>query len=169
MAEYGQLINIENKDNMLEILYTNLDIYFNHPIMFKTKDTNDYSVYMCKLYCLLSKHCRYIIAIVLNDGHPLKTQQKLKNLKWVSLQTRTLKDQHDLPSHNYQPSKSNFINKNIIRVEISDKKSTYKCKDLPIEILLLHKQEKDHNTEYQNDGTVVAALETFETIINLVR
>jgi len=168
MAEYGQLLNFENKDNRLDFLYTNLDIYFKHPTMFKTKDTKNYSIYMCKLYCLLSEHCRYIIAIVSHDAHPLNTQQKLKNLRWVSLQTRTLKDQHDLPSHNYQPSKDNSINKTITRVEITDKKSTYKCEDLPIEISLLHNQEKDYTTEYQDTGTIVAALETFETVITVL-
>ena len=56
---------------------------------------------MAKLYCLLSNECRYIVVFVEKDANPPGTQKQLDNMFWVSFQTRTMPDNHDIPPHYY--------------------------------------------------------------------
>lgn len=160
---YGELLNTYDPNK--ESLYESFDIYFNYPSMTKIKDVDNYSVYMAKTYCLLSNECRYIIVFVTIDSTPVYTQERLINLKWDSLQTRTLSEQHSLPSHSYQPRRLASLNVLIRREKIDPEASTYVCDDLPIIVTLLH--TKNSSNDYQNQGTVISALETYQTIITL--
>lgn len=164
MAHYGQLLDVYEPEK--ESLYEDFDNYFNHPIMTKIKNVNDLSMYMTKTYCLLTNECRYIVAFVRVDHNSVSTRKALKELSWVSLQTRTLSDQHTLPPHDYQPRATGPLNKIITRVKIEDGASTYHCDDLPIVVTLLH-TKSDSKMEYQPKGNVIAALETYQTIVTL--
>ena len=53
---------------------------FNHPIMTKIKNVEGQSVYMCKLYCLLSRECRYIVCVTVLDNSELKSKRKINRL-----------------------------------------------------------------------------------------
>ena len=159
---HGELLNTYDPNK--ESLYEYFDIYFNHPNMTKIKDVENYSVYMTKTYCLLSNECRYIIVFVNIDSMPTYTQERLINLKWHSLQTRTLPEQHSLPSHNYQPRRLSSLNVVIRREKIDPEASTYVCDNLPITVTLLHTKNGGSN-DYQNQGTIISALETYQTII----
>lgn len=152
-------------DPRKEKLYQDFDNYFNHPVMTKIKDVGQYSMYMCKTYCLLSNECRYIIAFVQNDSMPTSTRESLITLKWQSLQTRTLSDQHNLPSHAYQPKKQGPLNIPIQRTRVTPEASMYVCEHLPIKVTLLH--GKDGPSAYQERGNIIAALETYQTIITM--
>lgn len=160
---YGEML--DTFDPNKESLYEAFDTYFNYPTMTKIKDVKDYSVYMSKTYCLLSNECRYIIVFVSNDSMPTRTQERLIKLKWHSLQTRTLPDQHSLPPHGYQPRRLGVLNVVIRREKVQPEASTYVCDDLPIMVTLLH--TKNGTNDYQDKGTVVSALETYQTIITL--
>lgn len=163
MAEYGQYISAGYE---IDNLYTAIDNYYNHPDMFKIKDVeNGYSVYMTKLYCLLSRECRYLVAIVPYNKDGMNTSRKLKDLEWVSFQTRTLEDNHDIPMHSYTVSRLPELMSQIIRTEQTEEYSLYKCSDFPCTVTLL--QPKNSAITYQPKGTVIAALETFQTIITL--
>ena len=163
MAHYGQLLDIFEPDK--DVMYKAFDLYFNHPIMVKIKDVNNHSMYMTKLYCMLNKECRYIIAFLPRDSINIGGKENLFNLRWVSLQTRTLPDKHDLPCHGYQPKKEGALNVVIERISQTKEASTYKCDSFPLLITLLH-VKKDEN-EYQDRGNIIAALETYSTIITL--
>jgi hypothetical protein len=92
-------------------------------------------------------------------------KENLFNLRWVSLQTRTLPDKHDLPCHAYQPKREGDLNVIIERTSKTKEASTYKCDSFPLIITLLH-LKKDEN-EYQDRGNIISALETYSTIITL--
>jgi hypothetical protein len=158
MSQYGQLLDSFEPDK--EKMYKSFDDYFNHPTMVKIKDANNHSMYMSKTYCLLSNECRYIIAFVIQDQMPVWTQESLLTLQWVSLQTRTLADNHKLPPHGYQPRREGPLNVTINRTKVTPESSTYTCKDLPLTVTLLHGA-----SEYQDRGNIIAALETYSTII----
>ena len=164
MAEYGTMIDEFASVN--EDIYEMFTNYFNNPIMIKTKNEEQYSVYVCKLYCLLNKECRYIIVFTKIDTNPIGVELPLKLLEWVSLQTRTLPsdEYNNIKSHGYIPKEMGPLLAKINRVKITDEASTYKCDDYPIIITLLHTRSKTSLT-YQNRGTVIAALETWETIV----
>jgi hypothetical protein len=163
LERYGELLDTIDPNE--ESMYQAFDDYFNHPTMVKIKNVNGYSMYMSKTYCLLSNECRYIIAFVHQDILPINTKQELSILKWVSLQTRTLSDNHNLPSHCYQPKRDSPLKALITRTEISKESSVYSCDEFPITITLLHTQKS--NKEYQDKGNLIAALETYNTIICL--
>lgn len=162
--KYGESLNASEPDK--DMLYELFDTYFNHPTMTKIKDVDRYSVYMCKTYCLLSNECRYIVCFVNIDSFPKNTQVKLKDMRWVSIQTRTLTDNHKIPPHNYQPRRFEPLNVAIERVKTEEEASTYTCQSLPLIITLLH--GKNGSTEYQAKGNVVSAIETYNTIITLI-
>jgi len=162
MASYGVIIDEFASIN--ENIYKMFVEYFKNPIMTKMKNESKYSMYASKAYCLLSKECRYIIVFVDRDNFPIKTEKNLSDLYWISLQTRTLTDQFDIKSHGYQPVAEGPLLEKIERVNITKEASTYKCEELPLIVTLLHTPKKNSDT-YQNRGTIIAALETWETII----
>lgn len=161
--QYGEIL--ESVDLKLDQMYDDFDDYFNHPVMVKIKDVNGYSMYMSKTYCLLSNECRYILVFIPQDNMPIRNKENLSTLRWVSLQTRTMTDHHDLPPHGYQPRRHPGLNFLIERDTVSTDCSTYNCKDLPITVTLLH--GKNSAEDYQKKGNVIAALETFQTIITI--
>lgn len=160
VQQYGEILNVFEPEK--EKMYKFFDTYFNHPIMVKIKNVNGHSMYMTKTYCLLSNECRYIIAFVHQDMMPLRTKESLASLKWISLQTRTLPDHHNLPSHGYQPKRDGPLNVLITRNKLTKDASTYVCEEFPITVTLLHTK---NNNEYQDRGNIIAALETYNTII----
>ena len=164
MAEYGTMIDEFATVN--EDIYEMFTNYFNNPIMIKTKNEQEYSIYVCKLYCLLNKDCRYIIVFTKIDTNPIGFELPLKLIEWVSLQTRTLPsdEYNNIKSHGYIPKEMGPLLAKINRVKITDEASTYTCDDYPLIITLLHTRSKTSLT-YQNRGTIIAALETWETIV----
>ena len=165
MAQYGELLDVYEPDK--DTLYSYFDNYFNHPKMEKIKNVGDLSMYMTKNYCLLSNECRYIVVFIIQDYHPVKTQRSLADLSWVSLQTRTLTDNHDLSPHDYQPKARGPLQKPLIRTNVTDACSTYRCEGQPIMVTLLHTKSdnSDSALEYQERGNIISALETYQTII----
>ena len=163
MSQYGELLDTFYP--FKEEFYTLIDNYFKHPILTKTKDVHNFSVYMVKTNCLLSTECRYIIAIVEKDTNTVKTQKKLAELFWISLQTRTMPDYHDIPSHGYQPKLEPTLLKQIDRIETTKEHSIYSCNDFPIRILLIHRKP-NIISEYQPTGNLISAIETYQTTIS---
>ncbi len=164
MAQYGELLDVYEPEK--DAFYGYFDDYFNHPTMVKIKNVSELGVYMSKTYCLLTNECRYIIVFVNEDYQPAGTKQELKKLPWISLQTRTLSDKHDLPPHDYQPKAIGPLNKKIVRINKTNEASTYRCEGLPITITLLH-TKTDTDSEYQQYGNVITALETYQTVITM--
>ena len=122
---------------------------------------------MTKIHCLLSKQNRYIIAIV-NKNIGLRETENLNDLKWICFQTRTLDDSQNIKSikvHTYTPTRGTLLDKSIIRINQASESSTYRCDSFPINVTLLN-TESDMN-EYQNRGTILNAIETYQTIITI--
>ena len=164
MSNYG--IIIDDMASLNEKIYDYFIDYFNDPIMIKIKDQDDkLSVYGIKTYCLLSKECRFIICIIYKDKEQIGCKKYLSDLFWISLQTRTLPaDYYNVETHNYIPVAKGPLLAKIERNKITKESSTYKCNDIPIIVTLLHTEKKNADV-YQNLGTVINAIETWETII----
>lgn len=164
MTQYGEILGIYNPIHAK--IYEDFDSYFNHPIMTKMYDMEGHSVYMTKTYCLLSTECRYILAIVAKDNMPNGTRERLLDLPWVSFQTRTLPSIYQIQSHSYTPARKGPLHVKIHRTNATQEAVTYECNDLPIVVTLLN--VKQSSMEYQKEGHLIAALETFQTIITLI-
>jgi len=162
MAHYGEIFEAYEPDK--DIMYKAFDSYFNSPVLTKIKNINGNSMYMTKIVCLLGNESRYIICFVIQDDLPVGTMEKLSNMRWLSLQTRSLSDTYNIPSHRYQPKADGPLSVVINRTNISSEASTYKCDSFPISVTLLHKKGE---SDYQPTGNVISALETYATIITL--
>jgi len=163
MASYGEII--EDYDPARELIYKYFTGYFRNPTMTKIKDTDKYSMYLTKLYCLLNRECRYIIVFTEKTDSPPGSLEELKNINWISFQTRTLSEQYnDVETHGYEPLAEGPLLARINRINITKEVSTYSCDSFPITVTLLHTEKNTPDT-YQKSGTIINALETFQTII----
>jgi hypothetical protein len=160
-------MNIQNTTSSeYKQLHDALCEFFEQPVMSKKKNIDGFSMYVSQIYCLLSNEYRYIIAFVNEDVFPAGYVQPLSNLKWNSIQTRTLTENFNLPRHNYIPKrKPGFIlDSQIKRTKFENGSSEYSCERLPeFKINLIH-TSNDIN-DYQPDGSLVRAIETYQTII----
>jgi|UniRef100_A0A6C0E0L5 hypothetical protein len=163
MSQYGEMLDggYEPEKDYIYDLFTN---YFNNPTMRKFKNQGKSSLYACKIYCLLNKESRYLIVVTNIDGNNIGTVEELRTIKWVALQTRSLSEKLNVDVHGYTAVAEGPLTAIINRIDVSKSASTYNCVNLPIIITLLHTEKKDANT-YQQKGTVIAAIETYETII----
>ena len=160
---HGQLFTDYTPEQ--DYIYESFAYYFDNPLMVKTKDVDNYSMYICKIHCLLNKDYRYIILFTDQDTNINGFKKPLKDLKWVSFQTRTLSDHHpNLIQHNYTPKRQHPFTSEINAIKRDKEGVTYHAKDLNILILLLT-QEKESKF-YQNKGSIASAFETYNTIIS---
>jgi len=163
MEQYGQLLD-GGYEPEKEYVYKLFTAYFNNPTMRKIRNQGNHSLYAVKIYGLLNKESRYLIAITNIDYKSIGTAEELRTINWVSLQTRTLSEKLNTEVHAYVAVAEGALTAPIFRTNITKEASTYKCNDLPLIVTLLHTEKKDSNV-YQPKGTVIAGIETYETII----
>lgn len=162
--EFGQVIN-PDYDPSKNHIYNAFCEYFGNPAMTKIKNVSDFTMYMSKIHSMLGNTYRYLILFVKRDVNNTGTEKRMDELDWISLQTRTLEDQHNLKSHSYHVRLTPSLSKKINIKTRSEEQSTYDVEDYPISVTLLHTR-KNNTYQYQPSGTIVSALETFQTIIN---
>lgn len=162
MEQYGTLLDdFEPEKNEL---YESISSYFNDPKMTKTKNKDGYSVYMCKTQCMLGGSCRYLIALTEQDQNNINTSAKLSEIRWDSFQTRTLEDSYpNVNTCGYFPQKKGPLTIGIEKIGENNDTTTYKCEKYNITVTLMNGK---NTVYYQNKGTVIAALETYNTIIS---
>jgi hypothetical protein len=163
MNTYGKIIDGFESPNME--VYSLIANYFDDPTMTKVKVVNGYAFYASRAPAMMLRDFRYIVAIVKDDSQPPRATAKLSDLEWVSFQTRTLEDDWRL-----SPTKWSDKNEDRYKLPITLTKRDhdtdtfyYSCQGLPIEIALL--TPKKSFPSYQDKGTFMRALETFQTVI----
>lgn len=166
MAQYG-----ENMDNDFTIehikIYNLISSYFDNPQMTKIKDVNNYSMYLAKIYCLMCVEHRYLIAFITKDYNPVGTTTSLSELHWVSFQTRSMTDNHNIKSITYTPKREAPYDSQII-IKLREKTyCDYICPEFPRLAVCLLLKKGQSMYEYQNRGTLSAALETFSTSLTI--
>jgi hypothetical protein len=151
--------------------------YYDHPLLTKVEDQPSqgthvspgqpsYSIYMGQFQTLLMNEYRYLIAIAPRDLNFIGTTQYLEQIPWVSFQTRTLTENHHLPILSYHPKTTGTFHIVIDRITATDSDSTYSAGPFPATITLLVRPDQMYH--YPEQGTLSAALETFETILVLL-
>ncbi len=172
MSNYGQLID-SGYDPNKERIYTEFANYFRNPLVTKIKDVEGFSVYMAKIYSMLGNAYRYLVVFIQHSDVGKKEEKGdigstkyLEECEWVSLQTRTLEDVHDIPTHKYTITKRTPLMQKIRSVKIEDKSTVYDCDDYDnLTVTLLHTKD-NCKYQYQSTGTIVSAIETYQTLIN---
>lgn len=153
--------------------------YFDDPTMHlvKRSQQGDFCIYMVKSQGHFMNKTRYLIAIVpsstssssfLSSSIPPKTA-RLSTLAWSSFQTRSLQENHEIPSHSYMPKRRPGFDQKLLLVEREHDHTTYDCPDLPqIQVTLVHHKTNQIN-DYPDEGKLNLALETFNTVLTLLR
>ena len=165
MTEYGHIIN-PNFDPSKNIVYEAFCDYFNNPIVTKIKNVEQFTVYMVKIFSMIGNAYRYLVLFVNRDYNNIGFKQPMKNVEWISLQTRTLEDFHDIPVHKYRAVTNIPELKQSLHIKTRDEKqSIYECENFPLVVTLLHTR-KNYIMQYPNNGNIASALETYQTIFN---
>lgn len=161
-------IEIINRD--VNHIYTLFSNYFSNPILIKLKHENNISSYFAKISTGLMTNHRYLIANIEDDKHPIGKKIYLKNLKWKSLQTRSIKTNYDAPLFTYHTT--NLLDKYILNVKQRKMgnldMTIYTSIDLPqIEVFVIHTKE-NNKYEYPEKAYLSSAIEEFKTLINII-
>ena len=162
MAFYGERLKYDYDPNK-EYIYNLFVDYFENPKMTKKKDIGNYSMYICKINAVLGIEFRYIIIFVGKNLEKIGSERNLSELNWICLQTRTLEDEYNLQLHSYTPKRIFELDKKIHISSKDEKGYYYNIEDIPIKITLL---PKNKGFDYSEHGTVISALETYQTILN---
>lgn len=166
MDKYGfifdQSYNLE-KDYIYKIICE----YFDYPDLQKVKDDSQFSTYLCKASGSLINQQRYIIAITEKDNFSIGTRFNLKDLSWISFQTRTLSTKYEkVPTHFYTQKKKEPYTFPIQGYKRDMKITNYECPKINgLYINLIHTKPNDL-WEYPPQGTVGSALETYQTVLS---
>ena len=159
----NEILDFNPEKENIYSLFTN---YFDDPIMTKIKDLDNYSVYMSRINMSLGIEFRYIVAFIRRNNLSLKSSCYFNELKWISLQTRTLKDEHDIKRHNYIPDKNSELNKKITLISKNEKSYIYDVDGLELSLTLV--PIKEGLNEYRDSGMMISAIETYNTIITWI-
>lgn len=153
-------------DPVKENLYQIFSQYFGNPPMTKIKNIDDtYSMYIVKINASLAIEYRYIIAFVNKNKDEIGSKKLLHELNWISLQTRTLQDEHKVDVHSYISRMFQPLNKPIFLIKKDSNQYVYSVTDYPISVVILPK--KNIENEYSDKGSLINALETYQTIVTM--
>ena len=157
------IIYLHNEEDLkLEALYQAIVAYFGNPEMYKIKNINNYSMYICKIESHLLIEYKYLIVFVQEDVSEINSKVRLFDLKWVSLQTRVLPDEYDIPNFSYFPRRYTPLLNKITLSHKDQKGYKYMVEKYPVSVTILPMKSEPKQT-----GTLVEALESYNTILTM--
>lgn len=121
---------------------------------------------MAKIFSMIGNSHRYLVLFVNKDSNEIGVKKHMKDSEWLSLQTRSLTDIHNIPTHKYQSfAKIPEMQQKINVKSRNETQTTYECENFPLLVTLLHTR-KNYTMQYPDTGNIMAAVETYQTIIN---
>jgi len=151
-----------------DYIYQLISKYYDEPIMTKTKNVDSLSMYVCQLPCLLMNEKRYLIAIVHKDDHELGYTQSLNTFRWISFQVRSLQEEsyQNIPIHQYKIKRDDRFMIGLTIKNRNQEISVYDSELGVFTVSLLHCKNQEY--EYPNEGNLVSALETYQTVLQWI-
>ena len=149
---------------MKEEIYKIFVEYFGDCLFTKLKNINNFTMYIARIASNLGIEYRYIIVFVEKDSEFIGVRKNLSMLKWINLQTRSLEEEYKIPLYSYIPVRFDQINDKIFLLNREENTYTYRCEKLPLSVILLGK--KKDSIEYNQEGRLINAIETYNTIIS---
>ena len=162
MSHYGTLLD-PTYNPKHELVYQIISNYFDNPIMTKEKNVPSYSMYMAKVYDLLSIEHRYIVAFVPEDSNSLGSTFLLSDLRWSTFLTRTYPGEYKAKTFTYTKK---ILDIPIRLFQREDTHCQYICDDLPIDVTLVVGKNAS-KYDYQPKGNLSLSLETYNCILTL--
>lgn len=158
---------IDGSNNLsIKNLYEVIDNYFESPILEKTQNSQNKSIYMTKIKTLLaSPEQRYIIAITDLDHYPIGKKLPLNNIPWKSFQTRYISNMDkNIITHSYSSKNLPEYTLKLSLLNRYEDHTDYNLENYnSIIVTLVHKNKNLY--EYPPSGNLAACLETYKSII----
>jgi hypothetical protein len=166
----GPSVNFADSD--IKSVRAAISLLYNGFIMTKTQSQDGWGIYKALIDSMTgSNTTKYICAIVPNDKFtPLGSQVPLAALPWLSFQARTTKDHRvefagmPLKEQTYGITRNTILFDKIKLASEFPDKWVYVPDHLPLSVTIILSKEDE---SFAAEGTVVSALELFQTIINL--
>lgn len=122
--------------------------YFSSLTFHKIKENGEYSLYYSRVVTQTMSGYKYVIATVNRDTNIPGTKKKIKNLDWVTLQTRELRDEYLIKPCELVVTRSieNIFSQIMLTLKSrTDSLTTYDIENnqYPLEACLIHKKDYD--------------------------
>jgi len=164
---YNSYSILDGSNNLsIKNLYEVIDSYFESPILEKIQNSENKSIYMCKIKTLLaSPEQRYIIAITDIDQYPIGRKIPLNNISWKSFQTRYLSNiDKNIITHSYSIKNLPEYTLKVSLLKRYEDHTDYLLNIYKsIVITLVHKNKNLY--EYPSSGNLASCLETYKSVI----
>jgi hypothetical protein len=148
--------------------------YYGDISLKKIKSENGYDVYATRVSSGLSLF-RYIFVISESNNNNSVTAldgetKTLNSINWISFQTRTTDENHNVPTITLMPSTTrNEKLSDIVRsTERTTNDTKYICDSLPIVLSLIHDLKKKNVYQYPDACKLYQALETFNSVVEIL-
>lgn len=144
-----------------------LNAYFGDIVFFKAEQKENFTIYAAALASSFGDgRKQYALAFVPTHMAILK-QGHLKDLHWQNIQTRTLTNGWKMKAQRWDIPKGLPLPMFTI-VDRNANRSSYVCKELSLEMVLLHDPKKTSKFQYHNAMNLLAALVSFRCVINVI-
>ncbi len=168
------LPKLETIGNMKQKIRNAIRDLYSNIVMTKTHDVPNHnlSVFKAVVEPLTSgPDVKYLVAIAPSVYNiDIGTQVKLSEIDWINFQTRsTMNPEKEfnelhLQPQRYQVPQDNILHDRIKCVNETETKWIYNTQNIPVQIEILIQKE---NENFAQEGTIIGALELFQTILTL--
>lgn len=151
-----------------EDVYGAFTDYYGDIKMRLIKVNDGWAVYCCKVYSGLNQN-RYIFAVV-SQHSASADETSLDKLDWVSLQTRTTDEIHQVPTHHLylDDKRKKTLSDKLSVVDRTKEATNYVTDSLPIKVRLLHDPKKNNYLQYPDKALLYQALDTYRCIVDIL-
>ena len=163
-------INYSSPHSMTDLIRDKISNLYNNFVMTKVGQYETHGIYKALVNSLTSNSSKFIVAIVPNDNVPIGREKLLSSLKWVSFQTRTTTNilrefgNIELRPQSYYITSDNNISDVVNLVDEKHSNFLYIPDNLPLKIEVLKLKNDD---SFANKGTVMSALELYQTVLSI--
>lgn len=161
-------------DPRRDFIYDTIAGYYQNPSMIKIppREETGMDLFAIRVSSMLLKDRRFLFVLCPPDPTiPVGSRLPMRSIQWEILQARSIVDDDDLaslPVMKYDIQRNAFKDYRLIRDNGTDDWTSYRSSpSLPLIIHLLHRKKGRH--EYSAEGTIVAALETYQTILTFTK
>ena len=163
--------NIKNRTGNIVDVRNAIAELFDGFIMTKTQQFQSFGIYKASVESQSGNEQKYIVAIIPNDQqYIVGSNFYLKDLNWINFQSRSTDDTlNEFANYNLKPQQYSIKKENILFDKIKlggelETKHIYIPDNLPITVELLLKKS---DQTFAQEGTVISAIQLFQTVISL--
>lgn len=141
--------------------------YFGKIIFIKSDLRENHSIYVAALSSSFQDGKKQYVLAFVPQHLAIADRGYLRELQWVNLQTRTMKNGYRLTTQRWDIAKG-LDNPMFTMVERTENKTKYLSDLYPLEMVLLHDPKKTSKYQYHNHINLLAAMATFKCVISIL-